>query len=114
MSEKNRDNKNRWRSVTVGFRMSPEESDELNNRVKLCGFRSKQDYLIQSALHQKINVVGNPLMLVQFRQNLQRIERELLRINEVSEMDEELLTPIRSMLEILKGFENGKGSADNE
>ncbi|MBQ3545163.1 MAG: hypothetical protein IJA34_09280 [Lachnospiraceae bacterium] len=114
MSEKNRDDKNRWRSVTVGFRMSPEESDELNNRVKLCGFRSKQDYLIQSALHQKINVVGNPLMLVQFRQNLQRIERELLRINEVSEMDEELLTPIRSMLEILEGFENRKGSADNE
>lgn len=114
MSEKNRDDKNRWRSVTVGFRMSPEESAELNNRVKLCGFRSKQDYLIQSALHQKINVVGNPLMLVQFRQNLQRIERELLRINEVSEMDEELLTPIRSMLEILEGFENGKGSAVNE
>ena len=114
MSEKNRDDKNRWRSVTVGFRMSPEESDELNNRVKLCGFRSKQDYLIQSALHQKINVVGNPLMLVQFRQNLQRIERELLRINEVSEMDEELLTHIRSMLEILEGFENGKVSADNE
>ena len=104
MSEKNRDDKNRWRSVTVGFRMSPEESDELNNRVKLCGFRSKQDYLIQSSLHQKINVVGNPLMLVQFRQNLQRIERELLRINEVSEMDVELLTPIRSMLEILEGF----------
>lgn len=114
MSEKNRDDKNRWRSVTVGFRMSPEESAELNNRVKLCGFRSKQDYLIQSALHQKINVVGNPLMLVQFRQNLQRIERELLRINEVSEMDEELLTPIRSMLEILEGFENMKGSAVNE
>ena len=114
MSEKNRDDKNRWRSVTVGFRMSLEESDELNNRVKLCGFRSKQDYLIQSALHQKINVVGNPLMLVQFRQNLQRIEKELLRINEVSEMDEELLTPIRSMLDILNGFENGKGSAAGE
>jgi hypothetical protein len=114
MSEKNRDDKNRWRNVTVGFRMSPEESAELNNRVKLSGFRSKQDYLIQSVLHQKIVAVGNPLMLVQFRQNLQRIEKELLRINEVSEMDEELLTPIRSMLEILEGFENGKGSADNE
>ena len=30
------------------------------------------------------------------------------------EMDEELLTPIRSMIEILEGFENGKGSAVNE
>ena len=42
MSEKNRDDKNRWRNVTIAFRMSPEENEELNNRVKLCGFRTKQ------------------------------------------------------------------------
>ena len=77
MSEKNRDDKNRWRNVTIAFRMSPEENDELNNRVKLSGFRTKQDYIIQSVLHQKVVATGNPMMLVQFRQNLQRIEREL-------------------------------------
>ena len=43
-------------------------------------------------------------MLVQFRQNLQRIERELERIEKASDMDGGLLTPIRSMLEILEGF----------
>lgn len=43
-------------------------------------------------------------MLVQFRQNLQRIERELERIEKASDMDGELLTPIRPMLEILEGF----------
>ena len=101
---KNRDDKNRWRNVTIAFRMSPEENEELNNRVKLSGFRTKQDYIIQSVLHQKVVATGNPLMLVQFRQNLQRIERELERIVQVSDMDEELLTPIRSMLEILEGF----------
>ena len=36
MSEKNRDNKNRWRNVTIAFRMSPEENEELDLRVKLC------------------------------------------------------------------------------
>ena len=77
MSEKNRDDKNRWRNVTIAFRMSPEENEELNNRVKLSGFRTKQDYIIQSVLHQKVVATGNPLMLVQFRQNLQRIEHEL-------------------------------------
>lgn len=46
MSEKNRDDKNRWRNVTIAFRMSPEENEELNNRVKLSGFRTKQDYII--------------------------------------------------------------------
>ena len=43
-------------------------------------------------------------MLVQFRQNLHRIEGELERIEKASEMDVELLTPVRSMLEILEGF----------
>lgn len=104
MSEKNRDNKNRWRNVTIAFHMSPEENEELNNRVKLSGFRTKQDYIIQSVLYQKVVAAGNPLMLVQFRQNLQRIEQELERIEKASDMDGELLTPIRSMLEILEGF----------
>ena len=108
MSQKNRDDKNRWRSVTIAFRMSPEESEELNNRVKLCGFRTKQDYLIQSVLHQKVAAKGNPLMMVQFQKNLRQIERELERIGNISEMDEELLTPIRTMLEIMEGFEKGQ------
>ena len=38
MSEKNRDNKNRWRNVTIAFRMSPEENKELDLRVKICGY----------------------------------------------------------------------------
>ena len=104
MSEKNRDDKNRWQNVTIAFRMSPEENEELNNRVKLSGFRTKQDYIIQRVLHLKVGATGNPVMLVQFRQNLQRIERELERIEKASDMDGELLTPIRSMLEILEGF----------
>ena len=33
MSEKNRDNKKRWRCVTVSFRASPQESDTINMMV---------------------------------------------------------------------------------
>lgn len=93
MSEKNRDDKNRWRNVTIAFRMSPEENEELNNRVKLSGFRTKQDYITQSVLHQKVVATGNPLMLVQFRQNLQRIEHELERIEKASDMMGSYLLP---------------------
>lgn len=49
MSAKNRDEHNRWRNKTVAFRMSPEESNELDTRVKLSGL-TKQDYLINRAL----------------------------------------------------------------
>ena len=52
MSEKNRDSKNRWRNVTIAFRMSPEEDAELDLRVKLCGYQTRQEYIIESVLHQ--------------------------------------------------------------
>ena len=104
MSEKNRDDKNRWRNITVAFRMSPEENEELTQRVKMSGCRTRQEYIIQSVLHQKMVATGNPLMLVSFRQNLQHIEAELERLQDISEMDTEILTPIRTMLEILEAF----------
>lgn len=58
----------------------------------------------QSILHQKVVATGNPLMLVSFRQNLQHIEAELERLQKADDMDSELLTPIRTMLEILEAF----------
>ena len=100
MSEKNRDNKNRWRNVTIAFRMSPEENAELDLRVKLCGYQTRQEYIIESVLYQKVTAVGNPLMLVQFR----GIEEELKRLTTLEDADEELFTPIRTMLEILNAF----------
>lgn len=104
MSEKNRDNKNRWRNVTIAFRMSPEENEELDLRVKLCGYQTRQEYIIESVLHQKVTAVGNPLMLVQFRKQLRGIEEELKRLTTLEDADEELFTPIRTMLEILNAF----------
>lgn len=115
MSEKNMDTKNRWRTVTVAFRMSPEENQELETRVKLMGFRTRQEYIIQSLLNQKVMATGNPLMLVQFRKQLQHIDAELSRIDKSSEVEEELFMPIRTMLEILDAFreaEHENGNAD--
>lgn len=98
MSEKKKDDKNRWRNKTIAFRGSPEEAAELDKRWKLCGYATKQDYLIDSMLHQQVVAKGNPMMLVTFRDELHAILHELRRIQDASEMDEELLTPIRTML----------------
>ena len=43
MSAKNRDNKNRWMNITVGFRVSPEENELINRAVALSGL-PKQEY----------------------------------------------------------------------
>ncbi len=110
MSEKIRDKKGRWRNKIVAFRVSPEEAIELDDRVRLCGARTKQDYLVESVLYQRIVAKGTPMMLVQFQKDLLKIEKELMRLNSIDEMDEELLTPIRTMLEILEAFKNEKES----
>ena len=114
MSEKNMDKKNRWRNVTIAFRMSPEENEELDKRVKLCGFQTRQEYIIESVLYQKITAVRNPLMLVQFRKQLRDIETELKRLNTLNDAGEEILTPIRTMLEILNGFAEGRNTDENK
>ena len=59
MSEKTLDPKGRWRSVTIGFRMSPEEAEMLNTKVYLSGL-TKQDYIIACILQKEIVVRGSP------------------------------------------------------
>lgn len=58
MSKKVRDDKNRWRSKTIAFRISPEENQLLEVRVKLSGL-TKQDYIIRRCLEKDIVVYGN-------------------------------------------------------
>ena len=48
------------------------------------------------------------MMLVNFRKELYGILGELERLEEASEIDEELFTPIRTMLEILEAFKENE------
>ena len=63
MSAKLKDDKNRWRNKTVSFRASPEEAEELDRRVRLCGARTKQDYILKlqqtAGFLKKIQNLGN-------------------------------------------------------
>ncbi len=61
----------------------------LDLRVKLCGYQTRQEYIIESVLHQKVTAVGNPLMLVQFRKQLRGIEEELKRVTTLEDAEEE-------------------------
>ena len=105
MSAKSMDKKNRWRNKTIAFRCSPEEYEEIGRRIKLCGSRNKQEFILESLLYQRITAVGNPRMLTQFRAQLNEIMYELRRIDSKDEISEELFTPVRTMLEILMAFE---------
>lgn len=104
MSLKVKDDKNRWRNKTIAFRLSPEEDEELNKRYKLLGYRTKQNYIIDSVLKNKVVAMGNVEMIYQFRQSLKEILTELKRIDKAEDLDEELTIPIRTMLEIIEAM----------
>ena len=61
MSAKNVDRHNRFRNITVGFRVSPEEQAELNRAVALSGL-SKQEYCYRRCLNQDVVVQGKRYM----------------------------------------------------
>ena len=69
MSSKSRDEHNRWRNITVGFRVSPEESEQLNEAVALSGL-PKQEYCYRRCLNQDVVVQGNPRVYKALKQEL--------------------------------------------
>ena len=114
MSAKNLDPKGRLRSETVAYRCSPAERKELDKRWKLMGYATKQDYVLDSVLHNKVIAKGNPQMLVNFRKELGTIISELQRIEEASEIDDELFTPLNTMVEILEAFKENEEKNKNK
>ena len=109
MSAKNMDNKNRWRNITVGFRVSPEESEQINKAVRLSGL-SKQDYITRRLLCQDVVVQGNPRVYKALRNELAAVLAELQRIEAGNSVDDELLNVIELIAIILVGL---KGENEN-
>ena len=79
MSAKNRDNKNRWRNITVGFRVSPEENELINRAVALSGL-PKQEYCYRRCLNQDVVVQGNPRVYKALKTEFATVLAELKRI----------------------------------
>ena len=111
MSEKNRDKKNRWRSKTVGFRMSPEEAGQLDTLARLSGL-SKQDYIISKVLDKEVVIKPNPRVYKALKNKLQAVCEQLARLTEINEEQDELLDLtqyIASIIEGVKGETNDLG-----
>lgn len=110
MSAKNLDRKNRWRSKTVAFRVSPEEDAQLETAVRLSGL-TKQDYITCRLLERDVVVQGNPRVYKALRNELAAVLEELRRIEVGSGVDDELLETIELIAVILGGM---KGEERNE
>ena len=105
MSAKNRDNHTRWRNITVGFRVSPEENDQLNRAVAMSGL-PKQEYCYRKCMDNSITVTPNPRIFKALKTALDDVWTELRRISTGTPPSDELvndITLIAKMLNDMKG-----------
>lgn len=103
MSAKSLDAHGRWRSVTVAFRVSPEEDQQLERLVQLTGL-TKQDYIISRLLERNVVVQGNLRVYQALKENLAAVLSELKRIRSGEIVSDDLLDTIRFISSILQGM----------
>ena len=103
MSAKNRDKHDRWRNITVGFRVSPEENEQINIAVALSGL-SKQEYCYRRCTKRDIVVQGNPKVYKALRDQLAAVLDELKRIEVGGAVRDELSDNIALITRTLEGM----------
>lgn len=103
MSARNLDKHNRFRSITVGFRVSPEEQIQINKAVAMSGL-TKQEYCYRRCIGRDIIVQGNPKVYKALKDNLAEVLDELKRIEAGQSVDDELLENINLITRTLQGL----------
>lgn len=99
--KKKKDEHNRKRDIIVNFRMSPEERAELEQRILMSG-KKKQDYMIQSSLDQKLEIVANRKMLMSIQERMDIIETELKRVESADALDMDKLADLKVLIELFR------------
>ena len=105
MSAKNRDEHNRFRNQTIGFRVSPEENEQINFVVSLSGM-TKQDYIVRKLQDREIVVHGNCRLHKALEDRLDDLLIELRRIEDASTISGELNDNIGLVLKIIDKLYN--------
>ena len=101
--DKTLDTKGRWRNVIISFRMSPQERDDLNVRVKLSGL-TKQDYIIKRLSERDVIVQPNTRVYKALRNQMADILTELRRIENSANIDSDLLDKIQITVQTYNGL----------
>ena len=110
MSAKNVDRRNRFRSITVGFRVSPEEQAELNRAVALSGL-PKQEYCYRKCMGREVVVQPNPRVYKALKNQMADMLAELQRIEAGNNVSDDLLNIIELIAVTMDGM---KGDVAND
>ena len=96
MSAKNCDKHNRFRSITIGFRVSPEENEMINELVALSGM-DKQAYIVERLQNESMSLTMNSRIYLRIVMMLDRIYDGVIQ-NNVTEIDAHLLSVISDII----------------
>lgn len=111
MSAKNVDRHNRFRNITVGFRVSPEEQAELNRAVALSGL-SKQEYCYRRCMERDVVVQGNPRVYKALKNQMADMLAELQRIEAGNNVSDDLLNIIELIAVTMDGLKGDVANAE--
>lgn len=111
MTAPSRDRMGRLRSVTVGFRVSPEEAREIDSLVALSGL-TKQDYILRRLTGREVTV--HPSVRVQraVQDQAMLCYEELRRIERAGDVTPELAHVLSVLAETFAGLGREAGPSD--
>lgn len=109
MSVKSLDREGRWRDTTVGFRVSEEENERINQLAALSGM-TKQAFIINRLEGNEITVLATVRVQKALTIQAKRIADELSRISAGERVNERLLDVSETIVDVLAQM-NERGMA---
>ena len=109
MSVKSLDREGRWRDITIGFRVSEEENERINQLAALSGM-TKQAFIIDRLERNEITVLATTRVQKALAFQDKRIADELARVAAGSPVNARLMDVSGAILDVLRQM-NDQGMA---
>lgn len=89
------------RVTTISFRVTPEEKEAIEARIKVCGI-PKGEYYRQSLLHQTINITAGKYHSDRLALEIRKMRETLESITEIAEAEETIRACSELLMQISK------------
>ena len=108
MKKKENKDHNRYRSVNVGFRVTPQEAEEINRAALLSGMK-KQEFILMRLRNQEIVVVPNSRLYKLVIEQTEYLATELKKLVKTGkQIDPELKRSIELLANTLNGMKGNE------
>ena len=102
-TQKKSDTQNHWRNKTISFRVSPEENELFNIAASLSGL-TMQEYITMQLINRSVVISGDHRIYKVLLDHMEKIYWQLRRIEAGNMVDDELLTAIYMISQIMDGM----------